>query len=81
MNDSVFIFSRSDYKMESKPFLQLLVCVDDINLLGDNINTIKKNLKAPLDASKEVGLEVAGQKATYMFMFMFMLMFSRQNAG
>jgi hypothetical protein len=35
---------------------QLLVYADDVNLLGDNIDTIKKN------ASMEVGLEVNTEK-------------------
>jgi hypothetical protein len=37
---------------------QLLVYADDVNLLGDNIDTIKRDTQNLIDASKEIGLEV-----------------------
>jgi hypothetical protein len=37
---------------------QLLVNADDVNLLGDNIDNIKKNTGTLFDTSKEVSLEV-----------------------
>jgi hypothetical protein len=37
-------------------------CMHDVNLLGDNIDSIMKNTKTLIDASKEVGLEVKAKK-------------------
>jgi hypothetical protein len=36
---------------------QLLVYADNVNLLENNLNTMKKNTRAVTDASKEVGVE------------------------
>jgi flagellar biosynthesis chaperone FliJ len=44
---------------------QLQAYADDVNLLGDNIDTIKKNL---IGASKEIGLEINVEKTKYMLL-------------
>jgi hypothetical protein len=45
---------------------QLLAYADDVNLLGDNIDTIRENTETLIDASKEVGLEINVDKTKYM---------------
>jgi hypothetical protein len=55
--------------------VQLLVYSDDINLLGDNINTIKENSETPLGTSRDVGLEINLQKIQHM------IMSCHQNSG
>jgi hypothetical protein len=40
---------------------QLLACADDVNIVGENVDTMKKTA-ALLDVSKEVGLEVNPKK-------------------
>jgi hypothetical protein len=47
---------------------QLLAYADDINIVGEYIDTIKKYTDALLDASKEVGIEVNQEKTKYMLM-------------
>jgi hypothetical protein len=44
---------------------QLLSYADDVNLLGDNIDTINKNTEILIDVSKEVGLEISIDKTKY----------------
>jgi hypothetical protein len=45
---------------------QLLACADDVNLLVDNTETIKRNQETLIDASKKVGPEVNVEKTMYM---------------
>jgi hypothetical protein len=47
---------------------QLLAYADDVNLLGDNIDTIEKITETLIDASKEVGLEINVEKTKYMLL-------------
>jgi hypothetical protein len=54
---------------------QLLVYADGINLLGNNINTIKENTETHLRVSKDIGLEINVENTKYM------IMSHHQNSG
>jgi hypothetical protein len=54
---------------------QLLAYADDVNLLGDDIDTIEKNTETLIDATKEVGPELNVEKTKYT------LLSRHQNAG
>jgi hypothetical protein len=45
---------------------QLLAYADDVNLLGDDIDTIIRNTETLIYGSKEVGLEIHVEKTKYM---------------
>jgi 2-hydroxy-3-keto-5-methylthiopentenyl-1-phosphate phosphatase len=47
---------------------QLLAYADDVNIVGENTHTIKKNTEAVFGARKEVGLEANPEKTKYMLM-------------
>jgi hypothetical protein len=54
---------------------QLLVYADNVNLLEDNIDTIKKNTQTLIDTSKKAGLEANAEKTKFIFLS------RHQNAG
>jgi hypothetical protein len=55
---------------------QLLAYAEDVNLLGDNIDTIEKNTETVIESSKKVGPEINVEKTKYTI-----LLSHHQNIG
>jgi hypothetical protein len=53
----------------------LLAYADDMNVVGDNIDMIKKNTETLIGASKKVGPEISVERTMYMHLSQY------QNAG
>jgi hypothetical protein len=47
---------------------QLLAYADDVNLLGNSVNTIKENSEILVEASRDIGLEINAEKTKHMIM-------------
>jgi hypothetical protein len=47
---------------------QLLAYADDVNLLGDNVDTTRKYIRTPTDACKKSDLEINVEKTKYMLL-------------
>jgi hypothetical protein len=55
-------------KLRSRPTLQLLVYVNNVNMLDGSVHTVKESTEALVFASKENGKEANADKTKYIVM-------------
>ena len=58
---------------------QLLVYADDINMLKENLLSLRENTEIFIKASKDIGLEVNSEKTKYMNTFRHQIVVLNQN--
>jgi hypothetical protein len=54
--------------MQKIPEPRTLVYANDVNLLGDIVNTIQENIERLLEAIRDIGIEINAEKTKYMIM-------------
>jgi hypothetical protein len=56
---------ENEVSLELNGTHQLLVYADDVNLLGDSVNTQKEKSETLLEVSRDIGLEICAEKTKY----------------
>jgi hypothetical protein len=59
---------ENETSLELDGIHQLLFYADDVNLLGDSVNTIKENPETLIKACRDIGLEINAEKEKYRIM-------------
>jgi hypothetical protein len=63
---SIRKFQENEVSLELNGTHQLFVYADDVNLLGESVNTIKENSVTLLEASRDIGLEINAEDKVYV---------------
>jgi hypothetical protein len=61
-------FQENEVGLELNRTYQLFAYADDVNLLGDSVNTVKEYSETLLKGRRNIGLETNAEKTKYMIM-------------